>query len=85
MHEVVVALGMVLLQAHVFVEIERGDLREVEPLVLVHSCQLLVEPQGRAPGWQSEHGVGFGIERLGDSRGGSRTQFLVGVADDDFH
>ena len=69
-HEVVVALRMVLRQAHVLVEIEGGHLGEVEALVLVHPHQFLVEPQRRGAGGQPQHGVGLGVERSGDHAGG---------------
>ena len=60
-HEVVVALRMVLRQAHVLVEIEGGDLGEVEPLVLVHPHQFLVKPSGVEPVASPSTALGFAL------------------------
>ena len=84
-HEVVVALEMILRQAHVLVEIEGGYLGEVEPLVLVHADQLFVEAQRRGSGRQPQHGVGLGIEHLGHELGGDFADDVIGRFNDDLH
>ena len=85
-HEVVVALRMVLREAHVLVEIEGGHLGEVEALRR-GACRTssLYKPQRRGTGGQAQHGVRLGVEHLGDDPGGHLAHFGRGFFDDHFH
>ena len=68
-HEVVVALRMPLRQTHVLVQVEGGDLREIQALILVESHQFLIQPQRGGAGSQAQHGVRFGIEHFANESG----------------
>ena len=58
-HEVVVALIVFRRQTHVLVQVERGDLGEIQTLFLVHPDQLFVQAQRGAARGQTEHTVRF--------------------------
>ena len=66
LHEVAVALRMRRPQAHVFVEVERRDLREIEPLLPVQADQLAVQGQRRAAGRQAQHAIGLSADQVRD-------------------
>ncbi len=56
-HPAVIALQPLGPQAQVFVEVERDDVDQVEPLVLVQSHQLAIDAHRRAAGRQPQHGL----------------------------
>ena len=62
LHEVAVTLWMIAGEANIFIEVERHHPREIELATLVHSHQLLVEPEWRRSRRHPQHGVGFGVE-----------------------
>src|SRR5438093_1089431 len=84
-HEVVVALGVIHGQAHVFVEVERRHPREVELLLLVQPHQLLIEAEWRGSGGHAEHGIRLGVEYFDDDLCRRLAHLLVVSLNDDFH
>jgi hypothetical protein len=54
-HEPHVALQLVRLHRVVFVEVERYDVLERQPLLAVHANQFVVNPRRRRPGRQPQH------------------------------
>ena len=71
-HEVVVALRMVLGQAHVLVEIEGGHLGKVQALGLVQPDKLLVEPSGVEPVARPSTALGLRFSRTATSLAATR-------------
>ena len=72
-------------QPDVFVEVERGDLRKIEPVLAVHADEFAVRPQRRAARREPEHTIGFRAHELRDDlRGDDAARFGRGL-DDDFH
>src|ERR1051325_6929328 len=84
-HEVVIALGVILGQAHVFVEVERRHAREVELLLFVQPYQFLIEAEWRGAGGHAEHGIRLGVEYFDDDLCRRLAHLLVTPLNDDFH
>ena len=76
-HEPVVALQAVRRHRDVLVDVERDHVREVEPLLLVHPDQLLVDADGCRAGGQTQHGRVAGA-RLGLDEGADLAGGLLG-------
>ena len=84
-HEIPVGLVVRAGETDVFVEVERGDAAEIEPLVAVEANEFLVEAERRAAGGEAEDGVGFFADDAGDDFGTEDAADFRGFADDDFH
>ena len=65
-HEPMIALQRIRLHGIVFVQVERGDVREIEAFFLVHQDQMLVYPDGRATSWKSQNNVLIGCSPFPD-------------------
>jgi hypothetical protein len=72
-HETMVALQLLGLHGEVFVEVERDDSLETEPLFTMQADQLVVDAGRRRAGRQAEHGIaalgGPRSHQLGDFAG----------------
>ena len=84
-HEVGVALVMVFVQAHILVQIDGGDLGEVQITGLVLGDQLLIGAYRAAAGGQTEDAVGLQLDLSGDDVGGLAAQILVVFRYDQSH
>jgi hypothetical protein len=84
-HKIVLTLGMLFSQADVLIEIESGDLRKVDFTLAEHPNQFPVQADMSVTSSQPQHGVGLGVQDLGNCLGCCLTQFVVIFFDDDFH
>ena len=76
-HEVGIALVMVLGQAHILVQVDGLDLREVQVAGLILGNQLLIGAHRAAAGSQAQHTVGLQINLGGDDVGGLPAHILI--------
>ena len=89
-HEGVVALGMLLGQAHVLVHVEGDDVLERHFTGLDHAGQFGIGVQRGRAGGETEHegfgrAGGFLLDLGGDVVRGPDSAFLGVVSDNDFH
>jgi len=85
LHEGPVTLRVRRPQAHVFVEIERRHLREVETFFLVQSDKLAVRAQRRIARGQSQHAAGFFADQFGHKPCRTPAGGICIAFDDDTH
>jgi hypothetical protein len=78
LHETVVVCRMLRCEADVFVEVERGDAAEIEPLGAVLAGERLIEPARGAAGCEAENRVRFFEHLAGDQAGGNLAGFFSG-------
>ena len=64
LHEVAVALRMVLRQADVFIQVEGGDLGKVEPFFAMQANQFPIHAQGRSARGKSQHASGLPADQI---------------------
>ena len=76
-HERAVASRIVPREADEFIEVERGDLRKIKPLVPMHPHQLRVQPDRCSARRQSEDCVRLGVEHMGDGFRGRAAQTVI--------
>ena len=84
-HEIPVALGMLFGQAAVLVQIDGGDLREIEVALVVPLHQLGVGAHRGAAGRQTQHTVRFHDDLCGDDVGRFAGHILIIFCADDLH
>ena len=84
-HEAPVAFGMLLGQAAVLVQVDAGDLGEVQVALVVPLDQLFIGTHGGAAGGQAQHAVGFHDDLSRDDVGSLAGHVIVVFRADDFH
>ena len=84
-HKAPVALRMLSGQAAVLVQVDGGDFREVNVILVVPFHQLLVDAHGGAAGGQTQHAVGFHDDLRRDDVGGLAGHVIVVLRANDFH
>ncbi len=78
-HEPPVTLGMRAREAVIFIEVERDDAAEAEPVLPVEPDQPAIEPHRRRAGREPEHGVAAGGVVFADQRLDLRGQHGAGL------
>ena len=84
-HEAPIALGVLLRQAAVLVQIDGRDLGEVDIALVVPLDQLLVGAHGGAAGGQTQHAVGLHDDLRRDDIGGLAGHVVIILSTDDLH
>ena len=84
-HKAPIAFGMLLGQAAVLVQIDGGDLREIQVALVVPVHQLSVCANRGAAGRQTQHAVGLHNDLCGDDVGSLAGHVLVIFCTNDLH
>ena len=84
-HEAPIALGVLLRQAAVLVQVDGRDLGEVDIALVVPLDQLLVGAHGGAAGGQTQHAVGLHDDLRRDDVGGLAGHVVIILSTDDLH
>ena len=84
-HKAMIALRVILGEPHVFIQIERSRLREVQSDRLIQPYEVLIQLDRRAARCKPEHRVWFDPELPRDDLRGLLAHLLVGIGKNDTH
>lgn len=84
-HKIVVALGLLIREPYILIQVEGGDLRKIQTFLPVPSNQLLVDTQGGGAGGTAQNHVWLRIEGLHHHLSRSLADLLVRFLNYDSH